>query len=254
MGLEITLAGAMAAFSAAATAVGVGISYSAQMDAARTASQIALVNAQSQTQAAQQQGKVASMQALINKTLSDKDKAAALANADMLRKTAEMGTRTSTENVRRSREEMARMLSLQRAQAIKSGFVDTTGSPLALLADTAEEEQRAADSIRYEDEMSRRSLFREATFQVNQGRAATISGLSAKAGGMAARTQAAMMGSQAKLDLFSARAGASAARTQAGAGLISSAGGLSQNIYTNYQSGAWKRTPRGVPGGVSATK
>jgi hypothetical protein len=233
MGTALAVAGLVV------SAVGAGVSYVQANAAADQQSQIALLNAQSQRQALDQQGRAASMQALINQTLADKDRAAANANAVALEQQAQTGTRITTENIRRNREEMARFAALQRAQAANSGFVDTTGSPLALLASTAEEEQKMADAARYEDEMSRRSLFREAAFQRNTGTLAGIEGLGAKIGGAAARAQAALGQSQSRLDLFAARAGASAMRTGATANLLSSAGGFGQDVYSLY-----RQTPR----------
>lgn len=96
-----------------------------------------------------------------------------------------------------------------------------------------------ADAMRYEDEMSRRSLFKEAGEQRNAGIMAGIAGLSARASGAAARSQAAMGQSQARLDLYAARAGASAMRTGAASGLISAAGGLATSAYQTY-----RQTPR----------
>lgn len=221
------------------SAVGAGVSYYQQNKAADTQSEMALLNAQSQRQALEQQGRAASMQALINESLAQKERAAAEANARLLERQAAAGTRVTTENTRRGREDMARLMAVQRAAAAKNGFVDTTGSPLSLLASTAEEEQRMADAMRYEDEMSRRSLFKEAGEQRNAGIMAGIAGLSARASGAAARSQAAMGQSQARLDLYAARAGASAMRTGAASGLISAAGGLATSAYQTY-----RQTPR----------
>jgi hypothetical protein len=205
-------------------AVGAGVSYSASTRAASAQEAIGLANAQAQTQALRQQGEVASMQAMINQSLADKDRQAAVANAKALEQQAEVGTRVSMENTRRGREEMARAMSIQRAQIAKSGFVDTTGSPLQLLASSAEEEQRMADEMRYQDEISRRSLFREAAMQRNQGTLAGISGIGALAGGAAARAQAAAGQTQAQLDLYSERAGAAGRRSAAVGSLLGDVG------------------------------
>lgn len=218
-----------------ASAVGTGVSYYQQNKAADTQGQLAFINAQAQRQALDQQGRAASMQALINESLANKEKAAAEANARLLERQAEMGTKVTTENIRRSREEMARLMAVQRAGIAKNGLVDTTGSPLALLASTAEEEQRTADAMRYEDEMSRRSLFREAGFQRNAGILAGIQGTGAKLAGASARAQAAMGQSQARLDLYASRANASALRTGATSNLISGIGGLAVAGYTGYR-------------------
>lgn len=242
MGIEAVLYGAGLAIAA----VGSGVTYYQANKAADMQSELALLNAQSQRQAIDQQGRAASMQALINQSLADKDRAAAEANARMLERQAESGTRVTTENIRRGREEMARLMAAQRAQIGKNGFVDTTGSPLALLASTKEEEQRMADAMRYEDESSRRALFSEASNQRNAGILAGIGGLGAAASGAAARGQAAMAQSQNRLDLYAARAGSDAIRTNATGNLLSSAGGLASSAYQGY-----RRMPRGAKASYS---
>lgn len=223
------------------TAVGAGVSYYQQNKAAGLQSELASLNAQAQSQSIAQQGRASSMQALINQSLADKDKAAANANARLLERQAEMGTRITTENVRRGREDMARLMAVQRAQAAKNGFVDTSGSPLSLLVSSAEEEQRMADALRYEDEASRRALFKEAGEQRNAGILAGITGLGAAASGASGRAQAAMAQSQNRLDLYAARAGSAAMRTNATSGLLSAAGGLMTAGYQGY-----RQTPRGT--------
>ncbi len=229
-----------------ASAVGAGVSYVQQSRAADTQAQLALLNAQAQSQALDQQGKAASMQALINESLAAKERAAAEANARLLERQAEMGTRVTTENIRRSREEMARLMAAQRATAAANGVSDMTGSPLQILASTAEDEQRMADAARYEDENSRRSLFREAAFQRNAGVLAGINGLSAKMAGASARAQAAMGQSQTRLDLYASRASADALRTNATSNLLSSVGGL---VTSGYQ--AYRNTPRSARRAIS---
>ncbi len=215
-------------------AVGAGVSYAAAQSAASTQEQMALLNAQAQTQTARQTGQVNQMQAAINATLAEKDEAAARANAAMLDTQAETASSASREATRRAREEAARVLAAQRAAIAKSGFVDTTGSPLLLLADTAGKTQQQADNLRFEDEESRRALFRESALTRNQAILAGINATGQRASGLAAAQLATAEAAKAKLELYSQRAAASAARTQAVGGLFTAFGGLASDSYKNF--------------------
>lgn len=222
------------------SAVGAGVSYSAQQSAAADNAQLALLNAQAQSQAARQAGDLGAMQAAINAQLAAKDAEAANANARALEAQAAIGTDISQQNIRKTREEFARLLAAQRVQAAKAGVADTTGSPLELLANTAAEEQRQADILRYEDENNRRSLFHAAAEQRNEGIMAQIRGLSQQSQGASARGEALAQIAQSKLNLYSARAQSQAMRNQATGSLISSAGNIAMSSYSTFRA-----SPRG---------
>lgn len=232
----------IALVAVAASAAGAGISYSAQQSAAKDNAQLALLNAQAQTQAAKQAGQLGAMQASINAQLAQKDEDAAKANADALERQAAIGTGIAQDNIRKTREEYARMLAAQRVQAAKAGVADTTGSPLELLMQTASKEQSTADQMRYEDEVNRRGLFGGAVEQRNAGVMAKIQGLSQQAQGANARGSALNQIAQAKLDLYAARAQSQAMRNQAVGGLISSTGSIASGAYSSFRA-----TPRSAP-------
>jgi hypothetical protein len=235
----------------AASAVGAGVSYSAQQSAAADNAQLALLNAQGQTQAAKQQGELGAMQAQLNqqlnKQLSDRDQAAAEQNARTLEAQAKLGTEVTQGNIQKTREEFARMLAAQRVQAAKAGVADTTGSPLELLAKTAADEQRTANQMRYEDENNRRGLFGGAFEQRDQAKInaqlSKIDGLSMASQGAAARGTALNQIAQAKLDLYAARAQSDGMRQQATAGLISSAGSMASGLYSTYRATPRRNAP-----------
>ena len=218
------------------SAVGAGLSYVATTSAASQQSQLALLNAQAQTQAATQQGQLGAMQASINQTLAEKDAAAAEANARVLEQQAALGTDAAQSNVKKTREDYARILAAQRVQAAKAGVADTTGSPLELLMQTAVREQNAADQIRYEDEVNRRGLFGGAVEARNQGVLARIQGLSQQSQAAGARGNAAAAIAQAKLEMYSQRASADGLRGQAFGGLLSSAGGLALQAGSYFRA------------------
>lgn len=235
MGIETIIAIAAVAVSA----VGAGLSYSAANDAADTQSNIAAINAQAQAHAIRQQEQAASLQAQINQTIASNEKAAMDRNAAVLEEQARVNTAAGAENLKRTRDDYARMLAAQRAQIGKSGVVDTTGSPLSILTATAAEEQRAADNVLFETENQRRSLFREADNQRAQGVAAEMGIFDAQARGAAAHQSASNQLAQSQIDMYSAQASAAGMRRQATANLISSAG---QIMGTSY--GYFQKTPR----------
>lgn len=238
----------IALVAVAASAAGAGISYSAQQSAAKDNAQLALLNAQAQTQAAKQAGQLGAMQASINAQLAQKDEEAAKANADALERQAAIGTGIAQDNIRKTREEYARMLAAQRVQAAKAGVADTTGSPLELLMQTASKEQSTADQMRYEDEVNRRGLFGGAVEQRNAGVMARIQGLSQQAQGANARGSAMNQIAQAKLDLYAARAQSQAMRNQAVGGLISSTGSIASGAYSSFRA-----TPRATSAPYAAS-
>jgi hypothetical protein len=230
----------IAVISLVVGAVGAGVQYSSAQSAAKSQESLALLNAQSQRQAIDQTGQVNAMQAAINGALARKDQAAAEANAKATASQAELMTRQSVEATRRSREEAGRFAAQQVASLAKGGFADTTGSPLALLADTAEKSQQEADRLRFEDEQNRRSMFREVSITRNQGVLAGLNVTGQRLSGLAAAQQATQQQAQARLDYYGQRATASAARATATGNLINQAGGLA---YQGY--GMYRNAPRG---------
>ena len=212
-------------------AVGSGVSYASAQSAAKTSDTLILMNAQAQSQAINQQGQVSQMQAAINTRLAEKDKAAADANATMLAQQAELSSKQANATIRRSRAEAGKFAAQQVASLAKGGFADTTGSPLALLADTAEKSQAEADRLRFDDEQARRSAFREVSQAKNQGVLAGLNVGTQRLSGMAAQQAATQKLAQSRMDYYGQRAAASAARSNAGGNLLNSLGGL---VYQGY--------------------
>jgi hypothetical protein len=217
-------------------AVGAGVQYASARSAAETQDTLALLNAEAQTQAVEQRGEMGRLQASINAALAAKDKKAAEASAAGLMQQADINSEAARAATRKNREEMAQLVGLQRAAAAKRGVVDTTGSPLALIKQTAMRDQELADTIRSEDENSRRALFREAVNARNQGIIAGIQGVGFQASGVAATQLAITQAAQAKLDMYSQRASASALRAQGFGNLVSSAGSIGMDAYKTFRA------------------
>lgn len=227
---------AIGIISVLAGAVGSGISYMSAQSAAKTQDTLALLNAQAQTQAIKQQGAITQMQSAINTTLAKQEQAAAAADAKNIASQVEVQTRASIEATRRSREEAARFAALQVASLAKGGFADTTGSPLALLADTAEKAQQDADTLRFEDEQNRRLAFHEAAMARNRGILGGLNVQSQRLSGLAAAQRQTSELAQTRMNYLAQRAAASAARTGAGGSLLNSLGGLAYQGYSVYRN------------------
>ena len=235
-----SIATSIAAWSAiagvAATAVGTGVSYKASQNAAATNEQFALMNAQAASQGARQQGAMQAAQAQLEAIKQGKAQEAAYANAAGIRSQTERESGNAQENIRRSREDFARMLAQQRAATASRGIVDTTGSPLELLVKGAETQALAEEEMRYADEISRRQGFRSADLETIRGKTAGIDVGMSLLSAAAARNNAAMGVSQAKLGLFGARAQSAGMRSEAMGSLISGIGGMARDAYSYRRS------------------
>lgn len=231
-------AAAAAAFygSLAVGAVGIGLSMSASNNAAKSQEQLALVNAQAATQEARQRGTLSALQAQLNASLAESDKKAANEAARVLEAQAGQVSKVGRENTRRSREEFARFLASQRASIAASGVLDTSGSPMALLADTAAQDQRAAEDMLFETENSRNEIFAQANAQRNAGTVSGIQALGFKAEAAGARASIGLGASNARLDLLASRAGANAMRQQAVGSAVGSIGSLGMSGVSMYSS------------------
>lgn len=202
---------------------GAGISAYSQARASREAGSLASVNLLNQQQALRQQGQIAMMQARMQE-VSARHTANALAiDAANERNAAEWETRAAQENIRRQREDFSRALATQRAAIAARGIVDTTGSPLELLLQSAEDQAFAEANNRAADEMNRRNRFTRAGSLDYQSRVASMGRGSAILAGMAARQQMTTGLSQARIDALGSRAQAAGGMLAAGSTLLEGA-------------------------------
>lgn len=223
----------------AVTAIaGAGVSYASSVSAAKTNSEIAHINAITERMAAQQRGEAGQLQARINAQLAANEEAQARENAAGFQKQAEAGSAASRQSIQRTREEAARFAAMQRAAIGKGGVVDTTGSPLRLLEETARQAQYEAETMTFNDEEQRRSLFREADGAMQGARNLGIQQLGYRAGGIAAAQTAVNQQAQAKLDLYSARAASAGMRSQALGSAISSVSSSAAGGWTSFRGSA----------------
>lgn len=158
---------------------GAGYSAYSSRQQGKTAEAIAQYNAHQETLNAQMQLMAAEAQAKVQKRIAEAqfrlrqgEANAHFANALTLERTAEVQSRVAREGIRRKATEHDRLRGTQRAMIAKSGLVESTGTPLDILADTAAQIQLERQDALYADELNRRSLFREADLERLGGRLA----------------------------------------------------------------------------------
>ncbi len=155
-----------------ASAVGTGVSFIGQMQQAKASSAIANQNAAMQQQNAQMQADALRTQSAIQRTtaegnmrLRQMEAAARGANATAIKERAVAQEEIDARNIRKKRDEGARMMATQRARYAAAGVVDSTGSPLSLIAETAGLIQRDIGEQAYANDLARNGLLHEAELE-----------------------------------------------------------------------------------------
>jgi hypothetical protein len=235
---------AIAYMSIAASAIGTGVSYYGQRQAANSAAAIADYNARVQERNASAQLRLQLAQAELNKKALDMQAAAqeqaarlAFQNAEAMRMDADAQSAIDRAEREKARREHLRLMATQRAKVAGSGMVES-GSPLMVLAETARLTQLDIEEQAYASDLDRRARLREADLTEFQGRQGlfeagmtrfnknfeSLNAASARAGYANTRTGI-------RLGLLGARADASAARIGANASLLSGLGSAGTNYY-----------------------
>jgi len=217
-------------------AVGTGISVYSGFQAAKAGDAIALANMQNATLAARQQGELGQMQAQLQGIQAKASQEAAFADAENMRKRTEAESRAADENIRRSRDDFAAALAAQRNAIAARGVLDTTGSPLALLAKASEDQALYEAEQRQQDEISRRMGYVQAGNRQFEGKVQGLNVVMATLEGAAAKNRADMQTSQAKLDYMGQRAANAGQRTQAIGSLFSGLGSTASGYYNMRQN------------------
>lgn len=122
-------------------------------------------NARMQLMSMQAESEARKQQAEANYRLRNAEAQAKFSNAKQIESQAEAQSRNARESMRRKAEELGRFASTQRANIAASGVVESSGTPLDILAETAGKIQLEREDNLYADEMNRRSLFREADLE-----------------------------------------------------------------------------------------
>lgn len=235
MGLET-----IALASLALGAVGTGLNFYGQQQAAASQEQFALLNAQANLESTNMQSRLAMARAQMEQTQANLERSTQEINAQAIRGEADAKTRAAVANAARERQDQEEWNARLRAKFAKSGAIDTTGSPLALLEQAAEREHMAIAEGMYQGELERRQLFynaretdRGATFAGIQGNLRYLEGL-----GQASAFRA--QGYQGTLDSMGTVATARASRSAAVGGLIGGIAGLGSQTYDFYRQGAFR--------------
>jgi len=243
------MTGAILGYAAiASTLIGAGVTAYGQAQAGKTQAAIAAYNARqaeidTRTQYAtmQAQAAIQEREAEANYRLRSAEAEARFQNARQIEQDALDEDARNRENIRRRATEFERMKGEQRSAFAASGIAETVGTPLDLLAETAAQIQNEKQDMLYQNELSRRSLFREADLERLGGQFALAGAVmnqnSALAGAdlrRASAEAAARSGrAQAEVIRLTGAAKQSAANLSAAGSLfsgITSAYGQSQNI------------------------
>ncbi len=229
-------ASAAAYVGLALAAVGQGVSYYGQQQAAKSSATFANLNAQAGLVQAQQQSRLATAQAALQSTQAGVQQRAGQVNAAALRKEADLRTQANKINLSRQMEDQKRFNSMLLARAGKSGTQTDTASPLESLVYSAElENQQNAETL-YQNELQRHSLFRQAQAEELGADRAGIQGELYGIEGAARSSAYQMAGVQARLQGISGVQSANAASTGALGGLI---GGIGNLGFSGAQSLRW---------------
>jgi len=208
------------------SAVGSGLSYSAQMSAARTHEQFSLLNAEAGVQQATQQANLAALQSQLQGAKSDAAARAAADNANAVREQTEVESRVAQENIRRGRDEFARKLAVANAQAAGSGVDVSTGSPLDLLIKASDDQDMLEAEQQWYVGIGRDRGMRQAAAVELGGRVEGLNAALYDIEGQAALAEGRMRASQARLGGLAGQATADGMRGQAIGGLFGSLGNL----------------------------
>jgi hypothetical protein len=223
-----------------ASAVGAGMSYSAQRRAAATQEQFGMLNAQAEEQAARLQSQQTIMSLRLQRASAKAQQVSNERNAKGMRQQVEAESRVAQENIRRSRDAFSKDFGQMRAGLSESGVLASTGSPLDFLVSASEDQALSEAEMKWTDSINRNRGQRQADIEALQGRQA---GLNASLFGIqmkAERSAAKLKVAQARLEGFGAQGQAAGMRAQANAGLVSSIGGMGMDSYNLFQN----RTPR----------
>jgi len=225
--------------AAAATVVGAGVSAYSSYATGKTQQAIANYNAANQEKNAKLQLMQMQTQANLQKqnaeaqfSMRQQEAQAKFNNATSIENQAEGQDRINRANLEKRRTEMERQQASTRAAIAASGAVESSGTPLDILAETAGTIQRDQEEQHYSDNLQRSQLYREAQMERLGGSLAlagatldrTSEVVSAGLNGVAARSSYLAGKRESTLTRMGGKAAASAGKINAGATLFSGIG------------------------------
>lgn len=222
-------------------AVGTGLSFSAQMNAAKTQSVFSNLNAQAGIQQAQQQGAIGSLQAQLQAQTAKTQQQSDFNNAEALRAQADNDARIAQESTRRGRDEFARQLAAANAQAGGSGVNVATGSPLDFLMKKASQEQQTEQDQQYQTNAGRVAGYRQAAGQELGGNVQGMNSSLFQLQSLSAVEEGRMGAIQARLGGLAGGAQAQGLRNSAFGGLISGGANTLNQFGSNPWWQPWKK-------------
>ncbi len=236
------------------SAVGAGVSFIGGMQQAKAAEAISAQNASIQQQnAAMQaqslraQAELQRIQATANARLRGTEAAAQFGNAEAMKQRAAVQEQINAANLRKQREEGQRLTATQRARFAAAGVVESTGSPLSLLAETAGIIQRDLGERQYQNELALSGLYQEAALERLGGEYALAGATLDKSSALsqarltdASATATLLTGQrQAEITRLAGASQASGLRTGAFGNLLSAGAGLYGQARQLQQLGAY---------------
>lgn len=200
----------------AASVISAGISAYGSYQSGKSQQAIANANAKEQDRQArnslatlQAQSQMQAAEADINFKLRQSEANARKQNADLIEQQAQAQDALSRANLQKRRQEYGAMQAQQRTAIAQSGLVEASGTPLDLLAETAEAIQRDQSEQHASNEAQRRTLFREADLERLGGELALQGATMDRQLGL---TQSALTGFRAQAEYLSGMRGAEITR------------------------------------------
>ena len=163
------------------TVVSAGISAYGMYQQGQSQKAIANFNSQEQQRQAEQQMRMMQTQAEMQRQQADAnfkmrqtEAEARMNNARSMEQRALQQDAANELNLRKRREDFARMQGEQRAAIAASGVAESTGTPLDLLAETAAKIQQDQEEQSYINEVNRRTLLNESVMERLGGKLALV--------------------------------------------------------------------------------
>jgi len=208
--------------------VSAGVNYSAQKDQAETQAFLAEQNARIDSRNAALRQRTDEINALVTERQLEAEARANEANASQLEAQGEQVASRTRSEISRQRDEFRRVQARQRARIAKSGVVES-GTPLAILGETAGQVQVALEEIQFQGEGERRQLQRRADLERFNGSQNLFDANIQKIQGSAAAVRGTNALRTAEINRLAGVAGSRATRQRANASLISSGASLFGN-------------------------
>lgn len=231
---------------AVVSVVGAGVSAYGQYQAGQQSAAIAELNAQQQERQAELQALSMETQAKIQKNTAEAnfrlrtaEAQARMNNAKQVEGQALGQDRVNRDNLIKRRQEFERMQGTQRASIAASGLVESAGTPLDLLAETAAKIQQDQEEQHFAGEVQRRTLFSEAANERLGGRLALAGATLDRDSSVAEASLKSSIGKaeylaglrQAEITRMTGSAAATAGMYNAGATLLSGVGSAVGGLY-----------------------